>query len=476
MNEINNNCIFSLNKDDLSNILFIRLEYLRRGLDDLLKRIFTEDCIPKTDIFIATLCGENIFIYRDGKVSSTFRNHSFGMANETIKTFENIEYELCKFLNIPKSDIFSLPIYGEAGDFNTYFTVAEIIIVTEDYNKFMCLHYFYERFCFAAKSLVNNIHHLKHDVLCTDDIINSGLFFFKSRAMNKEAKNDTPHLPDFNFINKLSALSYENQNCDANIVCIFNEIDTVLVFEEKIKLCDNNSRQIRKLLEIAKNDMCLVVKCIWDREVIIPEFEIIGVATHNTTKSNILFKIKGHLEWELYYTEKPALKYKYGQYLILYDKTFDSQEFKKAAKKILKTPAKSYNKLNRIILEALKQKHGTTIILTIDAKKEANRLCYAKRGMKIKELDLTTHLNIINNITSIDGAIIVDENGVCYGIGIILDGDALVKGTPARGARYNSAFNYIAVKKYLKTNYMAIVISEDKTCDLITTETEFEYI
>ena len=51
----------------------------------------------------------------------------------------------------------------------------------------------------------------------------------------------------------------------------------------------------------------------------------------------------------------------------------------------------------------------------------------------------------------------VGIDAICYGFGVILDGEARIKGERARGARYNSACNYIAGK-----NECAIIISEDK--------------
>ena len=51
--------------------------------------------------------------------------------------------------------------------------------------------------------------------------------------------------------------------------------------------------------------------------------------------------------------------------------------------------------------------------------------------------------SLIRNVTSIDGAVLLDSHGVCHSIGVILDGIATNKGTSARGARYNSAVRYV---------------------------------
>ena len=62
----------------------------------------------------------------------------------------------------------------------------------------------------------------------------------------------------------------------------------------------------------------------------------------------------------------------------------------------------------------------------------------------------------------------MDINGTIYGFGIIVDGKAIAKGTAERGARYNSAKNYIANSAEKGINNVALVVSEDRTVDLLT--------
>ena len=54
----------------------------------------------------------------------------------------------------------------------------------------------------------------------------------------------------------------------------------------------------------------------------------------------------------------------------------------------------------------------------------------------------------IINVTSIDGAtLLISRKGICYSIGVILDGKATNKGKSERGARYNSAVRYVENNK-----------------------------
>lgn len=66
----------------------------------------------------------------------------------------------------------------------------------------------------------------------------------------------------------------------------------------------------------------------------------------------------------------------------------------------------------------------------------------------------------------IDGAVLLDQNGKVYIIGVILDGKISPKGTTmARGARYNSAVKYSYSHRNEK--HLVVVISEDGDCDFV---------
>lgn len=131
----------------------------------------------------------------------------------------------------------------------------------------------------------------------------------------------------------------------------------------------------------------------------------------------------------------------------------------------VKEPQQYFRELKDVLKISKQQTKGTMIIVlqTDDAKKESDRLIHT--GIKTKKFRVTEE-NILN-ITSIDGALIMDQNFNCYGMGIILDTGDLKKDidkneyNPARGARYNSAVRY---KEYLKQkdiSHYILVVSED---------------
>ncbi|MCI5126192.1 MAG: hypothetical protein D3925_17385 [Candidatus Electrothrix sp. AR5] len=94
------------------------------------------------------------------------------------------------------------------------------------------------------------------------------------------------------------------------------------------------------------------------------------------------------------------------------------------------------------------------LVISSGAKDEADRL--ATEGTCISPKTLTA--NLLRNLTSIDGAVLLNPKGTCYALGVILDGIATKDGNPARGARYNSAIRYIHSSKH---SALAVVVSED---------------
>jgi DNA integrity scanning protein DisA with diadenylate cyclase activity len=72
----------------------------------------------------------------------------------------------------------------------------------------------------------------------------------------------------------------------------------------------------------------------------------------------------------------------------------------------------------------------------------------------------------MDNLTAIDGSVLLDTQGVCHAIGVILDGIAKEQqGDPSRGARFNSAVRYVGSRA--ARSCVVVVISEDGRVDVI---------
>lgn len=110
--------------------------------------------------------------------------------------------------------------------------------------------------------------------------------------------------------------------------------------------------------------------------------------------------------------------------------------------------------------------HGTSILIAAKADKEAMRLCDEKRrGYRLAAgTSATNLLPYLTHLASIDGALLLRPDGECAGFATILDGTAKSQGTPARGARYNSAQTYL---DNVKGPALAVVISTDGSIDYL---------
>ena len=115
-----------------------------------------------------------------------------------------------------------------------------------------------------------------------------------------------------------------------------------------------------------------------------------------------------------------------------------------------------------IILSAMDQKHGTIVVISPDAAKDAED---AIREGKGRGLENSNHIklsgNMVRQLCAIDGALMIDPYGKCEGIGIILQNEGNEKGDPSRGARYNSSKAYAEAHK----DSLVCVISEDGMID-----------
>lgn len=133
---------------------------------------------------------------------------------------------------------------------------------------------------------------------------------------------------------------------------------------------------------------------------------------------------------------------------------------------------KNLLEINEVVQAAKYQRHGTVILISEQkhVQSETKRLCKFGRGISIKPINLYNNIDIITSITAIDGAVMMDTKCNCMGIGFILDGNAIVPGNPARGARYNSTINYIYGRKEQLQRFIGVIISEDGTAEVVDSD------
>lgn len=169
-------------------------------------------------------------------------------------------------------------------------------------------------------------------------------------------------------------------------------------------------------------------------------------------------------EWKLYIDKEVVLEYRAGVYCLDRKRPEDETSKEEAMRKVkdIKEGSVNKEKFCEIFKHLRECPHGALLILgkTKEIKREVERLSRLHKGMSLGEsgLDLKKcNLSIFQGLASLDGAVMVDYEGVCYGYGMILDGFAIIEGDTGRGSRYNSGKNYSALHK----GY-AVIFSDDK--------------
>jgi DNA integrity scanning protein DisA with diadenylate cyclase activity len=258
--------------------------------------------------------------------------------------------------------------------------------------------------------------------------------------------------------NTISSLKYEGSDGLGKMIIAEKDhpnIRLTLQLNEPIKVRDY--RKVRKFLELS-SDKALIIS---DSALIYGLGEYTG---KYNPKNESLFEINfiSHFKWAVLHDNNPMMIVEYRQPNLPKDR-IDRIKFNSDIKRIFKDIDKNQlDNLWDIITEATKQKHGTMIVISDNAKAEAERL--GNQSFLINPLKLT--VGIINQITSIDGSVIIDKDGICHSIGVILDGLATDKGDSSRGARYNSAIRYY---EHFGTRHptVLVIISEDGMIDLL---------
>ncbi|WP_435812678.1 diadenylate cyclase [Streptomyces mirabilis] len=107
-----------------------------------------------------------------------------------------------------------------------------------------------------------------------------------------------------------------------------------------------------------------------------------------------------------------------------------------------------------------KHRHGAMLVISADAKGEVQRL--SPQSWDVEPAPLSTSL--LTQLTDMDGAVLLDPQGSCYAIGVILDGVAKGEGDPARGSRLNNAVRYLGTGRPAT---IVVVYSADGGIDIL---------
>ncbi len=233
---------------------------------------------------------------------------------------------------------------------------------------------------------------------------------------------------------------------------------------------------LRKQLNMASKGSSLAV-CYWEEEGDLYSVGLLPQAQVRALFPYICFT--GHMEWTFFLpppvgeADPARLVYRRGCLQLPVLDLSHSIELECIKRSLPGATEQQEQTVLELLRLAKGQKHGALLIVADKeiVQKEIERLCQINnRGIQFtKAIPLTGKSGqALLQFSSIDGALFVDLEGKCHACAVILDGAACVAGDMARGARLNSAKNYIdIVRRNFQGRAAALVVSEDGMASIL---------
>lgn len=284
----------------------------------------------------------------------------------------------------------------------------------------------------------------------------AGLRFM--HAIAAAGEDDVAFYGLYNACNKIASMKYEGANSIGKMIVAprnHKNIKYTLKLKKPIEIWQ--TRRTRKFLEISNEHTSIIS----DSSYIYGLGEITGNYNHRE-ESIFTISFLGHHKWEVQHDRNALMVVEYNVPSLPKERIEKNVFEAFVSTQFNGIESAQIQYLWEIVTEATNQEHGTMIVVSKNAKSEAERLgnqCFTMYPMRLS-------LKIVQSVTSIDGAVLIDTDSVCHAIGVILDGIATPEGNSARGSRYNSALRYYEYYKD-KHELAMIVISEDGMINLI---------
>jgi hypothetical protein len=291
----------------------------------------------------------------------------------------------------------------------------------------------------------------------TDELLrDAGRDFTRSVAISVNSIDGMYGL--FEDCNNISSLRYEGEEGFGKMLVAEDGHENIkMTFRLNLPINLDSFRTVRKFLELSNGDSMIVSN----------GSHILGLGTYvgsYNAKSESLFVINfiGHYKWEIVHNSQTLMVTQYGLPNIKND-SIRRKDFVTALGRSFGNFSKDQGaRLWEVASQATTQKHGTMIVISDHAAEEAARIANQSFGLQPVRLDGP----LVSDVTSIDGAVLVDLDATCYAIGVILDGVSTDKGDPSRGARFNSAIRYYENLKELH-KILIVIVSEDGMINLV---------
>ncbi|MFN0109026.1 MAG: diadenylate cyclase [Blastocatellia bacterium] len=282
--------------------------------------------------------------------------------------------------------------------------------------------------------------------------------FLKVSPLSNSGLASTQLFEDFNAI---SALPYEKRESHGRVIIAdqnHQNIEVKVRFTQPIAI--SNDRLARKTLEMAQGDLFLLCDTRW----------LYGLGTIHGQ-----YDPSGEDLFEVEFTSQNTWKLFHGpnrtNEMMLVDlgrpklpsKLIPQEEFRVKFSEQFRE-IKDAETIYSLVEAATGQTHGALIIISDQAVSEAQRFA----GQCVLVDPFQVNCEDIVQLTAIDGAVLIDHQGQCHALGVILDGEAAGDGEPSRGSRYNSAFRYVStMRNKYDHKCIAAVISSDGMVNLL---------
>lgn len=271
---------------------------------------------------------------------------------------------------------------------------------------------------------------------------------------------DNSNLSLKNILNELSVLTYEKSIAEGLIYFTSSPDNADFQFEfnnyeEYGKFDLNNLRLLRKLLELTntKTQTGIIsdTNCIY------------GIGSIKEGRDYFSVTFDDDRKWTVTDGENELISIRNNS-LVFTSSLLSRKAFVTYATKIFgqnESDDGDRDKLSEIysiIRSLVKQKKGTILVVKKDAGEFIQKyqdLCIVINPVKLDEKN-------VEKLSSIDGAIIMDDKCICYGFGAVLDGLDTGTGNRARGSRYNSSERFYNLYKNEEgTDLIVFILSDD---------------
>lgn len=260
-------------------------------------------------------------------------------------------------------------------------------------------------------------------------------------------------------LDAIAATTYERAENRGRLLISPGEFPVdVLRFDQPVSL--ESTRTARKLLEMSSERLALASDARTASGMVPVDPDIIP-------RGSVAIDFRGRHRWELRAGDQVLVRMDAGIPDVPRPQ-MRSEDFEAKWIEAFGAPPADAARLWSIAEAAMHQRHGTLVVFSSEAANEARRLGGASTAILPRMLQG----DLVMAVTSVDGAILLDADGQCHAVGVILDGLVSARGDTGRGSRYNSTLRYIDTRAPEGGRVVAVIISEDGSVEAMATQAE----